>query len=373
VIKAAYKTLTAKYHPDRDSSKEAARAFAEIQRAFEVLSDPLRRRQYDMNPSANRTATAEPTAVLRTDGSSSFLTLAEHQRRGWQEAARCDLSNQDFSGVSFKNAKLAGARLDGSRFIGCDFRGADLTECSAKRCQFDKVDFAVATLVNADLSNCSIREAKFLGMGKRWESVNVDPRERFTESDYLKTRLSRSEDEEDGAILDDANFRQSDLSGAAFSRPHETATESKQTTSSWGTQQETQLWTKQFFRSAVITSCDFSQAALTRCSFVGLSLAGARFESADLQQADMRSCDVGGIDLSSANLLDTNLTECRYTEGTKFPDGFAVPRGATLRRHTPLQNPDQASEVNDAKDGLIAVFLIALACFIFFIVVIMKG
>ncbi|MFO1000874.1 MAG: DnaJ domain-containing protein [Planctomycetaceae bacterium] len=186
VIKAAYKTLTAKYHPDRDSSKEAARAFAEIQRAYEVLSDPVRRRQYDMNPSANRTAAPEPVAVLRTDGSSTFLTLAEHQRRGWQEAAGCDLSSRDFSGVSFQNAKLVGARLDGSRFIGCDFRGADLTNCSAKRCQFDKVDFARAKLVNSDLSNCSIREAKFFGIGKRWESVNVDPRERFTESDYLK-------------------------------------------------------------------------------------------------------------------------------------------------------------------------------------------
>jgi uncharacterized protein YjbI with pentapeptide repeats len=371
VIKAAYKTLTAKYHPDRDSSKEAARAFAEIQRAFEVLSDPVRRRQYDMNPSANRTATAEPTAVLRTDGSSSFLTLAEHHRRGWQEAAGCDLSKHDFSGVSFRDAKLAGAKLDGSRFIGCDFRGADLTDCSAKRCQFDKVDFAGAKLINSDLSNCSIRDAKFFGMGNRWESVNVDPRIRFTESDYLKTRLSRSEDEEDGAILDNANFRQSDLSGAAFSRPHETATESKQTTSSWGTQKETKLWTKQLFRSAVITSCDFTQAALTRCGFEGLSLVGARFESTNLHQAQMRFCEVSGVDFSTANLLDTDLTECRYTESTKFPDGFVVPRGATLRGQTPLRSTKEAEDGPYGSIGIVIFFVVIF--FIIFFVILTSG
>ena len=365
VIKAAYKTLTAKYHPDRDSSKEAARAFAEIQRAFEVLSDPVRRRQYDMNPSANRTATAEPTAVLRADGSSTFLTLAEHQRRGWQEAAGCDLSNRDFSGVSFKNAKLAGARLDGSRFIGCDFRGADLTNCSAKRCQFDKGDFAGARLVKCDLSNCSIRDAKFFGMGSRWESANVDPRERFEESDHRKTRLSRPEDEEGGAILYNANFCQSDLTGTAFSKPHESVTESKQSSSSWGTQKETKLWTKQFFRSAAVTDCDFSEAALLRCDCEGLSLTGSKFESTNLQQADMRSCDVAGIDLSTANLLDTNLTECQYTESTVFPSGFAVPRGATLRGQASLRSPKEVADVFSDNIGVVIFLTIAVFLFLF--------
>jgi formylglycine-generating enzyme required for sulfatase activity/uncharacterized protein YjbI with pentapeptide repeats len=325
VIKAAYKTLTAKYHPDRDSSKEAARAFAEIQRAFEVLSDPVRRRQYDMNPSASRTATAEPTAVLRTDGSSTFLTLAEHQRRGWQEAAGSDLSNGDFSGVSFKNAKLAGARLDGSRFIGCDFRGADLTDCSAKRCQFDKVDFAGAKLVKCDLSNCSIRDAKFFGISKRWESAYVDPSDRFTESDHLKTKVSRLADEEGGAILYNANFCQSDLTGTAFSKPHETVTESKQNTSSWGTPKETKLWTKQFFRSAAVIDCDFSEAALARCDCREVSLAGSKFESTNFHKADLRRCDVGGVDFRSVNLLDANLSEIVYSDNARFPNGFVVP------------------------------------------------
>lgn len=232
VIKAAYKSLSAKYHPDRDSSLGASKTFADIQRAYEVLSDPVRRRQYDLNPDVCRTLEVEPVPVLRVDGSSTFLTMAEHRRRGWQESAGCDLSNQDFSGVSFKGAKLAGARLDGSRFIGCDFRGADLTDCSAKRCQFDKVDYAGAKLVNSDLSNCSIREAKFFGIGKRWESVNVDSSERFSAHDYNKKDLSNSAELESVAVLENVNFCRSDLSGSGFSRPNHEKSEAKETSTS---------------------------------------------------------------------------------------------------------------------------------------------
>ena len=39
VIKAAYKSLSTKYHPDRDKSADAARRFAKIQQAFVFLID----------------------------------------------------------------------------------------------------------------------------------------------------------------------------------------------------------------------------------------------------------------------------------------------------------------------------------------------
>ena len=47
-IKAAYRRLATKYHPDRNaSSKEAAEKFKEVSAAFEVLSDSEKRKQYD--------------------------------------------------------------------------------------------------------------------------------------------------------------------------------------------------------------------------------------------------------------------------------------------------------------------------------------
>ncbi|NEX60312.1 J domain-containing protein [Noviherbaspirillum galbum] len=48
VIRAAYKTLSQKYHPDRNpGNKEAIRIIQIINSAYEVLSDPVKRKEHD--------------------------------------------------------------------------------------------------------------------------------------------------------------------------------------------------------------------------------------------------------------------------------------------------------------------------------------
>lgn len=46
-IKRAYRRLAVLFHPDKNSSKDALRLFQEINEAHEVLSDPLKRANYD--------------------------------------------------------------------------------------------------------------------------------------------------------------------------------------------------------------------------------------------------------------------------------------------------------------------------------------
>lgn len=47
LIKAAYRKKAAQYHPDKNQSPDAATRFREVQEAYEVLSDPERRKAYD--------------------------------------------------------------------------------------------------------------------------------------------------------------------------------------------------------------------------------------------------------------------------------------------------------------------------------------
>ena len=47
VIKAAYRKKAAQYHPDKNPSPDAALRFREVQEAYEVLSDPDRRKTFD--------------------------------------------------------------------------------------------------------------------------------------------------------------------------------------------------------------------------------------------------------------------------------------------------------------------------------------
>jgi formylglycine-generating enzyme required for sulfatase activity/curved DNA-binding protein CbpA len=224
VIKAAYKSLAAKYHPDRDSTPEAARQFAEIQKAYEILSDPGRRRAYDASVDAGRTGDTKSRSafdvVMRVDGSNTFLTVDEHFRRGWQESAGCDFSNHDFTGMSFKHAMLQNAKLDGSIFIKCDFSQADLRNCSAQKARFDGADFSTAKLAGVE----------------------------FT-----------------GANLAGANLRKRDLRRAIFA-----------STNLFGTQ--------------------------------------------------MQGCDITDVDLSSSHLVNAALEGVTISDGTKFPDGYGIPK-----------------------------------------------
>jgi DnaJ-class molecular chaperone len=64
VIRAAYKTLSQKYHPDRNpGSHDAIRIIQIINLAYEVLSDPAKRQEHD--EWIERTETEEQKAAAR--------------------------------------------------------------------------------------------------------------------------------------------------------------------------------------------------------------------------------------------------------------------------------------------------------------------
>lgn len=84
-IKAAYRSLAMRYHPDKNPSPDAHKQFVAINAAYEVLGDPLKRKLYDLRRQAGqvvyRTRTARPSSP--TDP----IDHEEMRRRFWSSPA----------------------------------------------------------------------------------------------------------------------------------------------------------------------------------------------------------------------------------------------------------------------------------------------
>jgi curved DNA-binding protein CbpA len=63
LIKLAYRKKAAFYHPDKNPAADAAQRFREVQDAYEVLSDPERKKAYDEY--RQRSLIDDPAAVAQ--------------------------------------------------------------------------------------------------------------------------------------------------------------------------------------------------------------------------------------------------------------------------------------------------------------------
>lgn len=74
VIRAAYKALAQRYHPDRftGSKDEAHRKMSELSKAYEVLADPMRRPKYDRR----RQFANAPSIATGVNGSARYPSPA---------------------------------------------------------------------------------------------------------------------------------------------------------------------------------------------------------------------------------------------------------------------------------------------------------
>src|SRR5207249_11954174 len=76
-IKAAYRRLARRFHPDVAPGRDTAKRFIEIQEAYEALSNPTPRRLYDRAPRGRRQRpAASPTRRPRPPNTEYVLTAS---------------------------------------------------------------------------------------------------------------------------------------------------------------------------------------------------------------------------------------------------------------------------------------------------------
>jgi curved DNA-binding protein CbpA len=89
VLKAAFRALALKYHPDRDSSPRAARRMIELNQAYAMVRDStaraqidrarLRKYDYEATPTGNGDAATPPAPRAGTEGT----RLEQGRYAGW--------------------------------------------------------------------------------------------------------------------------------------------------------------------------------------------------------------------------------------------------------------------------------------------------
>lgn len=76
VIEAAYRRLAAKYHPDVNHSPEALQRMKLLNAGFEVLSNPEKRKAYDLSRARYQQQEERTTGATRSRGHWWFLLAA---------------------------------------------------------------------------------------------------------------------------------------------------------------------------------------------------------------------------------------------------------------------------------------------------------
>ncbi len=156
-IRKAHRKLARQYHPDANpEDPRAEERFKEVQQAYEVLSNPQKRREYDQGLRATTSSASRRT----TSRAARPTTARRRAARSSGGNTRGNTSSTiDLSGLLGKLANLSSVRADGRKEDSLQLQGEDIAR--------------IAKHLGVDMSSLS----KLLG-----EHIKVNAKVSFGES-----------------------------------------------------------------------------------------------------------------------------------------------------------------------------------------------
>ncbi len=182
VVKAAYKALSQKYHPDRNTFPDAEDIMKQLNEAYEVLYDSQKRDDYnkangfDLCTTDKQLEVNKEQALMLLRGETPGIA-AWNQFRAAEDSipnlSQVDLSNKDLRKANLSSIDLSGANLQGAMLLDVDLSNANLSNANLTSVdggyrevsdtgyvvKLINVNFIGANLTNADLQCANLEQA----------------------------------------------------------------------------------------------------------------------------------------------------------------------------------------------------------------------
>lgn len=200
-IKRAYRKLSLKYHPDKNSSPDAAQKFAEIAQAYDVLSDPEKREAYNrggeeavqQQEQRANTPAADPFSIFEHFG---FGGMGGHFRQEEQRTPNVEIPVR----VTLRQLYL-GELLDVEyiRQVVC----VEASSCEKKNneCQGPGVKLRVQQIAPGFVQQIQVNDPSCVARGKAWKSPCKACPKGMTEEEEIQLTVDIQPGAKDGDTI----------------------------------------------------------------------------------------------------------------------------------------------------------------------------
>lgn len=354
VVKSAYRALATKLHPDLNTSNNGD-DFKHITRAYEILSNPEKRAEYDLRllhgeesiflGTVDSDTRKDIKTVKRRNGTDTWCTLDEHVRRKGTELEESDLQGLQLCNLSLEGAILTGADLSHANLQFVNLSRANLNSVICRNSTFRKINFMEASFSDAVFENCIFQECSFDGCQfksvvfrasdfRGSSLVNISARKvDFSHSIFEGVLLSSIKSDYDDAQrlyhFVNCNFQRCNL---------------RKIICGWHSLEIGRRKTVTYV-SADFKGCDFSganfedasmeESLIEDCVFTDACLVSVKlkdshilhprsFEGASLYRADFTNAEIENADLRTCNVINARFHGSQR-KNVLFPDGFVPP------------------------------------------------